>query len=475
MSIYPPTVSYFARRILGVSTNVYKIEPNGSADNLGSGQIISFELPTNTLLNLKEIKLLCGAKVTGGTKSRLPNKMHSLIERISVEAGGLTIAQGFSQFNTVQHVKSILSDSPCKTQSLEASMNHEDIPRTFSSVNNAAVDAGEDYSSETTFAIGNFVGFLGESSPSIIDTALLPNMVLKIHLATDAVCSSSVDIGLYDNANGASTGFGVSGSGTPKYTLNKVHLLASVYGIMDGNYDRMIEQKILTEGMLEIPFKNYQTFTDGQHSGSTRFNLGCQSLDRLYAAFRPSDYATGGRHPCIMAGMKQKPSTAGLHGYSSGVTDGGSFGSPVDIAQTVGVAPFENPAFNGEKYQANYFRFPKPSGLATGQFNINGSLYPQFQAEPADWLAISTEAMDHVPNGIKCKAWWDDNMHIYCVRLNLPDSDKLRILSGLDTRAVNLSGMFTTTGISGTIPVTVIAEYTSTLRVGAGLQLSLVV
>ena len=88
MSVYPPSVSYFVRRLMGVTANTYKVEPNGSPNNLGAGNIITFELPTNALLDLKSVQFMCGASVTGGTKARLPNNLHSLIERYSIEAGG---------------------------------------------------------------------------------------------------------------------------------------------------------------------------------------------------------------------------------------------------------------------------------------------------------------------------------------------------------------------------------------------------
>ena len=418
---------------------------------------------------------MCGAKVQGGTKARLPNKIDSLIERISVEAGGLTIAQGFPSYNLVKHVKSILTEPLCKSQTLETAMNHENIPRKRRDVNGFHIDTTEDYSTETTFAVSEFLGFLGECYPQVIDTALLPNLVLKIHLAPNLVCPNSAGTTIV----GSTSSFGASGSGTVYYTLNKVHLLTTVYGVMDGNYDRMVESKIVNEGFLEVPFKNYQTFTDGQHSGSSRFNLGCASLDKLYAVWRAHDYASAGVHPVLLEGMKQVPLDSsgnlvdgklGFVGDSATATT-----TTVDVAQTYGAPDFEAPEFNGEKYQANYFHFPKPVGLTTAQFNINGTLYPQFQAEPGDWLALTTEAMEHKDNQIKSRLWWTSNMHIYAVRLNLPESHKLRILSGLNTQSINLSGMFNSTGISSPVPLTIIAEYTSTLRIGSGLQISLVI
>jgi len=465
---YPPAVSYFVRRIMGVTTNQYKIEPNGTADGLGAGQIITFELPTNALLDLSSIALVFGAKVQGGTKARLPNKMDSLIERYSVEAGGLTVAQGFPGYNTVKHVKSILGDSVCKSQTHGVSMNHENIPRAFTDVLSEAVDGAEDYSAGDYFAITDFLGFLGESSPQVMDCSLLPNLVLKIYLASDAVLTNSAGTAL---AGTATTGFDVAGSGSASYTLNRVHLTCSVYGIMDGNYDRMVESKIVNEGFLEVPFKNYQTFNDGSHSGSSRFNLGCQSLDRLYAVWRPSGYNSQGA-PVLMTGMKQGGTDGAAGNIFVSATSGGS--PTVDFGTGFGRPLLEDPQFNGEKWISNYFNFEKPSSFATGQWNINGTLYPQWAATPGDWLPLTVEAMNHKENQIKCRAWWDNHQFINAVRLNLPEADKLRIISGLDTRSINLSGMYNSTGVSG-IPLTLIAEYTSCLRVGSGLQISLVI
>jgi hypothetical protein len=138
---------------------------------------------------------------------------------------------------------------------------------------------------------------------------------------------------------------------------------------------------------------------------------------------------------------------------------------------------FEDPQFNGEKYISRAFNFPKPTGFSTGQWNINGTLYPQFQPTSQDWLQLTCEAMECSENQIRCQAWWDNHQFINTVRLNLPMSDKLRIISGLDTRSINLSGMYTTTGISQSPApaLTLIAEYTSCLRIGSGLQLSLVI
>eukprot|EP00965_Chrysotila_dentata_P016970 563159-Pleurochrysis_carterae.AAC.1 len=55
-------------------------------------------------------------------------------------------------------------------------------------------------------------------------------------------------------------------------------------------------------GFLELPFKSIHTFS-GLHTGSTRFSVSSQSLDRVWMAWRASSYATLGA-PSKVAGYK---------------------------------------------------------------------------------------------------------------------------------------------------------------------------
>jgi len=40
-----------------------------------------------------------------------------------------------------------------------------------------------------------------------------------------------------------------------------------------------------------------------------------------------------------------------------------------------------------------------------------------------------------------------DSYFVQCIRLNMPDSEKSRTMSGLDTRSVSLNGYVNTTGV----------------------------
>ena len=63
---------------------------------------------------------------------------------------------------------------------------------------------------------------------------------------------------------------------------------------------------------------------------------------------------------------------------------------------------------------------------------------------------------------------------VQCVRLNLPESEFSRLISGLDTRSVSLNGYYNMSGLSGTPTVNLFAEITSTLRIGSGKLLECV-
>jgi len=445
---YPASVTPFLRRLQAHSTNTFKIEPSGARSSLGAGQVISYQLPSNSLLDLKSIRWMFNAKITSGTRGRLPNKISSLVERYSVEAGGVVVYQGHLGYNVVKHAKDALEMSACEEATRNV-QNHEEIPR-LTGVNDADISGGNEAPSEandaTQFCVDDWLGFM-EAKPEILDTSLLPELTLKIYLAPDAVCTDSAGIAL-DGA-GATDFTDAAGSPAAVYQINNQRLLVTTYSINDGFFDMMIEQRIKDNGFLEVPFKQYFTFFDGAHAGSTRFSIGTQSLDKVYAVWRPSAYATQGA-PVLVSGFK------GNGGVAAGLQ-------------------LENSAHAGEKYVSKYFNMPKPSGITGAQFQLNGTLYPQMLATPDEWYQLSKDACKHKAQAIKSLQAWNDNYHVYAVRLNQPEADELRLVSGLDTRSMNMAGYFNTAAVTGNPAVVVICEVTSTLRIGAGLAVSVVV
>ena len=77
--------------------------------------------------------------------------------------------------------------------------------------------------------------------------------------------------------------------------------------IGDGLCDAMVNQMLASGAPIEVPFKNYFSFTSQNASmdQSTSFAVASQSIDRLWAIARPQDY----NDPA-----QQKVGTAPAHG-----------------------------------------------------------------------------------------------------------------------------------------------------------------
>lgn len=168
--VLPSNVSYFMQRLQGVSTSHFKVHPQTDG-NQTSGKIVRFELPSNTLLNLRGTRLFFNA-VTTGAGASMPNDVSSFIERCSVYMGGVLVQNGFQGYNVLKHAKAALCGSKTGT-----TLGHPEIVRAISYHNGATFGNTdpEAYSTDGTesFCIDNWEGLLGTLEPSIIDTGLI--------------------------------------------------------------------------------------------------------------------------------------------------------------------------------------------------------------------------------------------------------------------------------------------------------------
>ena len=100
-------LSYMLSRVSAVSTQTFKLEPQNS-NTASAGQQIRVALPSNCLLSLRSVTMLASA-ACGGSGARLPSKITSLIDRVSLEAGGVTIdGSAMQQYGLLCHAKASL-------------------------------------------------------------------------------------------------------------------------------------------------------------------------------------------------------------------------------------------------------------------------------------------------------------------------------------------------------------------------------
>jgi len=166
----PANISFFMQRLQGVSTSHFKINPQ-TGGNQTSGKLVRFELPTNSLVNLKSLRCFFAANTSGSGAISLPADVSSFVERISVYMGGVLVGNGHQGYNTLVHAKKALCGDKCNP-----TLGHPEIVRAKSYHNGASFADGapETYADNGRehFCIDHWEGLLNSLEPSIIDTGL---------------------------------------------------------------------------------------------------------------------------------------------------------------------------------------------------------------------------------------------------------------------------------------------------------------
>ena len=455
----PSNVSFFMQRLAGVSTSSFKVQPMSGGDSSSANKILRFPLPSNTLLRFDSVRMFfnastgAAAAVTGG---RLPNKIDSLIERVSIYMGGTLVQNNFQSYNLLRHVKDAMTGSKC-----DGVLGHPEIVRssTYHGRAKAALGTGdcETYDREDEqFCIEFYDSFLTTVSPSIVDTGLLPEILVEVVLAENAVCPSVSGPGL-DTITAANAHQCV-------YTLSNISMQCEVLGMATSVLDQISESRIAQVGYLSLPFKSYYSFVSS-HDGTTRFSVNSASWDRVWFAYRPTDYhALKGAHR--VPGFKTSGANTATVGQVASIDLGVSeYDSVMDT--------------NKERYISHYFRMKEPlasdtATRATYQLQINGASVPAYKCTAPEMYSITKHSVEgyHLNDTLTMQQYYD-SYFIQCFRFNLPDSEFSRLASGLDTRSVSSQCALVTEGLEK-CNLTIFAECTQELRVGNGRSIEII-
>jgi hypothetical protein len=491
-----PNLSYYLERLQGYSTNTFKLESD-SKTTATANDIVSFSIPSNSLVNLRSLKFRFTADAhenySDPIGARLP-PVADLVERVEVTVGGIVLSQGTNFTNVLHEAKlalGVLQD--------DATTGHPEFVRRHSYVDaselantNAGLPAGTMYNEMYStnggkhflgtfpyFCIDHFEGFFATADPKIFDTALVPDIKVRLHMASNTVISKASGIELLKfNTNTPVDGDFVKTStagANPKYVISNMYCTIECMSLADQTYDNLISSMIASQGFIEVPYKNYTSFMNF-HTGSTRFTVSTQSLDRIWLTWREQDYNTN-KAPVPVVGYADRFGYVGTSGNLSGTTAG--VGVPLNLTHQ---NPFD---YAKEQYQSSYFRFiaPEADTVATGnvlyQLQLNAAMMPQFMANAADMYEITRNSLQgaRMSKNMSLQQYIQ-HYFVNCFRLNMPDSEYGRLISGLDTRAVNLQGLINTTGASATVTkqrtCNVFCESTSVLRIGAGRTIEVI-
>jgi len=435
MSAIPANISYYLKRMAGYSTNTFRLQTLNQT-TATSNQVIEVRLPTNAIVNLKSFSMFATATCAdnpSGDHFKIPRwGLSSLIRRVEVLAGGNTVSQGFNEYGLYNAMKSFCDMSYNKL-----------LVKNVLEEGQMALNISAAFQPATRYACPIFWNFIGQSEPSFLDTSLLPELTVRIHLAGD-----NVQVG---RADGAAVDADLVSSVPGAYTLSDISFSIDTVS-MPEVYSEAILARMNESGYLEIPFDNTFSFQENLAAGGTgsvRFSVSSQSIDQI--AFCPRLNDTDA------SAAQEEPYSTCQHAIT-GQTDG-MFS--------------EVPA---------YFRCN--SGEYTNfQITLNNVMIPQFSISKSDayQLLQSAKADQYdyqsgdIVNGLNC---WLQDVHTPRVRLNHPD-DSARLLSGMDARGTNsiMTVDLSNSGASAgrALAVTVFVTCKSVMRIGLGRQLQIVV
>lgn len=476
----PPNVSYFMQRLQGVSTSHFKIFPQNSGSQ-SANKILRFELPSNTLLNLKSCRMLFNVtteSTNSTTASRLPPDTRSFIDRMAIYMGGVLVQNSFSNYNVLVHAKKALGADRCS----DITLTHPEIVRDVSYHNGATITKNESYTTaDVQLAIVDWEGFLGTAEPSIIDTGLFPQITIEITLADNIVCPCPTCASPYVTLGLATTnvtgGFAAppAASQSASYSLDNITMQVEVLGMASSILDEVVAQRISQVGYLSIPFKQYYSFSSS-HSNTSRFNVNSASWDRLWVAWRdPSGNSPAA--PAVATGYKLQGA------FVSPVTETQVAAANTNLTTAATAIAFDlnvdigRPQYdiggsldtNKEKYLARAFRFQEQnngSGVSNYQLQINSANYPAYKLTIPEVFTLTMNSIDVYDKTRQMSL--DQYRKDYCVqcfRFCLPESDYSRMSSGLDTRATSAQCALVTENVTTAVSCFMFAECSSELRV----------
>jgi len=473
MSQYPSYASYYLREFAGVSSATFKV-PATTSQPTGPNQQIAFNLPSNTLVSMKDVRLIFSAKASGGAFARLP-AARDLIERIQVNMGGIQVDSGCSHQNllarALDNMKAVEADPISQKPNVSVDYDGRTGERMVEESSEGAVFPLVEDSGDVKFALP-LGSFFETVQPNMIDMSLLPEVQVIIYLAPQVVCPAPQGINLLDYSNPTDMFTAVNGIPT-SFEIRNYHLLVPCYDIADGMYSQVIQSRMSSEGFLELMWAGYDAFTD-TFTGTTRVASAASSLDKLICCFRePNWSSTSG--PVAISGYNNTHDFASAD-VSEHETHGHDVKTPI-----VGV---EQALLGQSKFIPNAFNMPTPSDGQGADpelsISVNSVRYPQFNAPLSLWYELSKDAFQVDRTLSKTYDEWAKHRCQLAVRFNLPQSSALRAKSGLDLRGSNASIILEKAGGgdlkmgAAAVKVVIFAESSRILRVGVGKQLQVI-
>lgn len=403
----PPSVQYFASKLSDYELTPITLDPMNGKDDFKENETIEFEMPSSSLVDLDSIRITFGASCDGSDVSRLPEDIHKLIRRVEVTCGSELLGHAYEENG---RLKGLLD---AVTGRIPHPTSHPRILR--QGLNRANPGAGVSDKPEgatqtggTRFTWDRLGGFIETAQPRMMDLAILPPIIVRIHTAgREAITKSTQD--------DTPVNF-VSGGGDPGgYTINRPRMTFDAIS-MGAAYDGYVNA-VLTKRHIQIPFTTYRYYRHGDFKNNVDIAASTRSLDRVLWAVSNVAERSIAADPALVA----------------------------DVEYTLAAPSNTNHVSNfAEKYHASRYLSSYDGSAFTAApditkkytLNFNGIVQPNREYDATEWFTNTTNSLSEYRNpwdaGLTFAQWLKQSA-ICAYRLNRVGST-VQTASGVDTR-----------------------------------------
>ena len=291
---FPSSLSYRIKTLAGNMSRIgVKMTPDRTT-GIAPNDIISIKLPSNSLVDMRTFNFFYKFTTTGTTGVFIhPRYSSSLIERISIQINSQTIdicpSYAFL-YNTLMDLEGSSFDQFSKRNICEwfdpslkftggaDPTSASDVALTSGNYTAAAQTA----LSKVDGAITHWLSFCGSCMPSVLNTALLGDVVIQIQFSSAYVLPAAI----------ATTAISYAGG---SYTLDDVYATCDVISFADNTYYDLLASKVASGG-LNVGFYSYLNarFASVTKSAgiNVNWNISANSLDQLICTMCKTDQSS---------------------------------------------------------------------------------------------------------------------------------------------------------------------------------------
>ena len=359
-SSFPTSLSYRIKSLVGNMSRVgVKMTPDRTT-GIAPNDIITIKLPNSSLVDLRTFNLFYQFSTSSSTGTFLhPRYASSLIERISLIINGNTcdILPSYNfLYNTLMDLEGSSFDQFSKRNVCE----FFDPSLKFTSADpSSSADvaiAGANWTASGTAApakidgaITHWLGFIGSSSPSVIDTNDLGDVFLQIQFASPYVLPSTINATAQTLAGGS-------------FTLDNVYATTDVISFASDEYYNLKASKLASSG-LNIGFYSYLNarFASSTKSGgiTVNWNVSANSLDQIICTCAKTDQSSVWK-PMIVYGSNDAGAT--VYNMSQIVAN------PLGLVNNTGTIRTD---VLGDGFMNSYYFIRNGQGIKESRVSIN--------------------------------------------------------------------------------------------------------